>query len=347
MRYKYLKKITAMLLLCAFALSFSIMGVNATDTKLGSVTVEVNEVAQGIKLKLIEVADYIDGKYVLNENFKDCEVSFDGWESIETAKKVSETLESYAKDKNISGIVSEIQSDGKAYFTNLTSDKLYLIIQPEDDDEYVIQPLITVMPYMTGNQEIYDVKINAKFADNNTLSQSAVILNKLGDNTEVLAGAVFSFQSKTYYNSTENIPDNVEKGSDAQGNYYWKSYGSDLTTNAQGQIVVKKLPLGTYRFIETQAPTGYKLDATPHEFTLSKHGSVKLENDRYVCRAGAIVELTVVNTKNDTESSVPSEPSTPIKTSDDSNNTPYIFMFCIAGLLIFATIKSYSLRKKA
>lgn len=47
MRYKYLKKIVAMFLLCAFAISFSVIGVNAADTKLGSITVEVNEILQG------------------------------------------------------------------------------------------------------------------------------------------------------------------------------------------------------------------------------------------------------------------------------------------------------------
>lgn len=345
MRYKYLKKVVAMLLLCAFAISFSVIGVNAADTKLGSITVEVNEITQGVNLKLIEVADYVNGSYVMNDNFKDCKVSFDGWSDTSTAKKISYTLEEYAKSNNISGIVTEIQSDGKAYFKNLSADKVYLIIQPDEDDEYIIQPSITVMPYMSDNQEIYDVNIKAKFADNSVFSQSAVILNKRGDNTEPLAGATFSFQSKTYYNNTESIPDNAEKGSDAQGNYYWKSYGSDLTTNAQGQIVIKKLPFGTYRFIETQAPVGYVLDSTPREFTLSNHGSVKLENDRYVRRAGTIAELTVVNTKESVDSSVPSTPTPPVKTSDDSNNTPYIFMFCIAGLLVFATIKSYSLRK--
>ncbi len=345
MRYKYLKKFIAMLMLCAFAISFSVIGVNASDTKLGSITVEVNEVTQGINLKLIDVADYVNGSYIMNDNFKDCKVSFDGWEDTSIAKKISYTLEEYAKNNNISGIVTDIHSDGKAYFKNLSADKLYLIIQPDEDDEYIIQPSITIMPYMSDNKKIYDINMKAKFAENEIFSQSAVILNKRGDNAEPLAGATFSFQSKTYYNDSENIPDNVEKGSDSKGNYYWKSYGSDLTTNAQGQIVIKRLPFGTYRFIETQAPTGYILDSNPREFTLSSHGSVKLENTRYVRRAGNIVELTVVNSKEDIESSVPSTPTPPVKTSDDSNNTPYIFMFCIAGLLVFATIKSYSLRK--
>lgn len=52
------------------------------------------------------------------------------------------------------------------------------------------------MPYMSDNQEIYDVNIKAKFADNSIFSQSAVILNKRGDNKEPLAGATFSFRAK-------------------------------------------------------------------------------------------------------------------------------------------------------
>lgn len=97
MRYKYLKKIVAMFLLCAFAISFSVIGVNAADTKLGSITVEVNEILQGTQLKLIDVADYVNGSYVMNDNFKDCKVSFEGWSDTSTAKKISYTLEEYAK----------------------------------------------------------------------------------------------------------------------------------------------------------------------------------------------------------------------------------------------------------
>lgn len=344
MRYKYLKKITTVFLLCAFALSFSVIGVNAADSKLGSITVEVDKFAQGIELKLFEVADYVDGEYVLNKNFDGCDVSFSGWEDAKTAKNISYTLKSHTEKNNVPGIVSAVQSNGKAYFTDLSPNKVYLITQPDENDYYVIDPLLIVLPYMDGNKEIYDVNAKAKFIDNSIFSQSAVILNKVGEDSEVLAGAVFSFQSKTYYTNAADVPDNAEKGSDASGNYYWKSYASDLTTNSYGQIVVERIPFGTYRFVETKAPSGYKLDSTPHEFTVSSHGSVKLENGCYVLRAGSIAEIKVVNDR-ETESSVPSTPTPPVKTSDDSNNTPYIFMLCIAGLLIFATVKSFSLRK--
>lgn len=345
MKYKCLKKITAVFLLCVFALSFSVMSVGAVDNELGSITIRINEKAEGIGLKLIEVADYVNGNYKLNSNFSQCKVDFSGWEDADNAQKIANTLEHYAKSNNINGITTDIQSDGNAYFTNLSPDKLYLIIQPNIETYYVIQPLIVTLPYLKDGNQIYDVDINAKFTCDSSNIESAVILNKLGDNNKPLSGAVFDFQSKVYYNNSSEVSNGAETGSDSQGKYYWKSYASNLVTNSQGQIVVEKIPFGTYRFIEIQAPDGYELDSTPQEFALTAHGSVKLENERYVLNTGTIKELTFYNKLKDIESSVPSKPAPPVKTSDDSNNTPYIIMLSIAAVLIFATIKSFSLRK--
>lgn len=345
MRNKYIKKIAAIFLLCAFALSFSVISVGAVDNQLGSISVRVHKGAEGVELKLIEVADYINGDYKINSSFSQCKVDFSDWEDADTAQEIANTLEQYAKSNNTNGITSAIQSDGKAYFTDLSPNKLYLIIQPNIEVYYVIQPLIVTLPYVQDGKSIYDVDVNAKFVGDSSNIESAVILNKLGESDKPLAGAIFNFQSKVYYTDKAEVSSGSEMGSDSQGKYYWKSYASDLITNSQGQIVVERLPFGTYRFIETQAPNGYKLDSTPQEFTLAAHGSVKLENERYVLNVGTIKELTFYNKVIDTESSVPSTPNPPVKTSDDSNNTPYIIMFSIAGILIFATIKSFSLRK--
>ncbi|WP_215113085.1 SpaA isopeptide-forming pilin-related protein [Exiguobacterium sp. s63] len=65
------------------------------------------------------------------------------------------------------------------------------------------------------------------------------------DTNAVLQGAVF-----TLYNSkNEVVRDNV-------------------TTGADGTIVVDRLDIGTYTFVEKTAPTGYILDKTPHAFTV-------------------------------------------------------------------------------
>ncbi|WP_256084981.1 prealbumin-like fold domain-containing protein, partial [Brochothrix thermosphacta] len=45
---------------------------------------------------------------------------------------------------------------------------------------------------------------------------------------------------------------------------------SGLTTDASGKIAVSDLTPGNYQLVETKAPTGYELDATPIKFEVEK-----------------------------------------------------------------------------
>lgn len=75
----------------------------------------------------------------------------------------------------------------------------------------------------------------------------------------------------------EAILTKVEKGTDnhlegavfnlMQGNQVIQS---DLQTDANGEIHVTNLTPGDYTFVETSAPTGYKLDTTAHPFTIDE-----------------------------------------------------------------------------
>ncbi|MGH2183018.1 MSCRAMM family protein, partial [Enterococcus faecalis] len=54
-----------------------------------------------------------------------------------------------------------------------------------------------------------------------------------------------------------------------------------LTTNQAGQIRLAGLEAGQYAFIETKAPTGYKLDATPvpFEIKLEQTQTIRLKKE--------------------------------------------------------------------
>lgn len=344
MRYKLNKRIIAVCISCVLACCFSVLTVAATDiapTQTGSVTVTVEPEAEGVEMQLYAVADFINGKYQLNDSFAACNVDLTDLQDADSSQLAAETLQSFAKDKSLAGTPANINSDGKAVFTNLSSETLYLVVQTSASD-YTIQPLLTCVPYMDGNTPVYDITITAKFTKD---VYSAVILNKVGAEDKALQGAVFSFQSKTYYTDASQLPQNADKGKDSNGTYFWKSYGADLTTNAQGQIVVEKLPFGDYRFIELEAPKDYKLDSTPHEFSLNSVGTVKVENGIYKKDSGNIAELTV---KNELIPITPSEPSEnppinpPVLTSDPSNIVPFVLMIIIAGTVIALTVKRTS-----
>ena len=107
----------------------------------------------------------------------------------------------------------------------------------------------------------------------NDLERGSVVLTKVDeDSNAVLAGATFKLQ-------------------DSGGNVV----KADLVTNAAGQIVVNDLEPGDYYFIETKAPAGYKLDATPTKVTVAK-GSNQLN---YVTKTNKMITGTVMLTKVD------------------------------------------------
>ncbi|MDN3955141.1 SpaA isopeptide-forming pilin-related protein [Sporolactobacillus laevolacticus] len=131
---------------------------------------------------------------------------------------------------------------------------------------------------------------------------SEVVLTKVDKNDKdaVLKGAEFKLVDKD-----GNV---VEK--DATG----KTLSKVWTTDEKGQFAVKGLPNGKYNFIETKAPNGYELDATPIPFEVTnqdtkaipitatdKLNSVVLtkvdENDKGAVLAGAEFTLYDSNGK--------------------------------------------------
>src|SRR5690625_3276349 len=120
----------------------------------------------------------------------------------------------------------------------------------------------------------------------NKQTRSSVQLTKYDENGNILQGAAFELQGEN---------GNVIK--------------AGLITDEKGVIFVNHLKPGTYQFIETEAPKGYKLDDTPIPFVIEKGTKdavkVKAYNEK-------IVKTTKQNLESDVEDrAVVSKTATP------------------------------------
>lgn len=65
----------------------------------------------------------------------------------------------------------------------------------------------------------------------------------------------------------------------------------NIATDANGQLTIANLKFDTYQLIETKAPDGYKLDATPVEFTIGENNNAITVTKENTLNTGS-VELT-------------------------------------------------------
>ncbi|EST11970.1 hypothetical protein P343_09185 [Sporolactobacillus laevolacticus DSM 442] len=221
-------------------------------------------------------------------------------------------------DKNavLTGAEFKIQdSNGKVVTKDITGKDLPATWTTDDKGQFTVKGLpegsyqfietkapngyqldTTPIPFTVTKTGTKAVEITA------TDKLSEVVLTKVDKNDKdaVLKGAEFKLVDKD-----GNV---VEK--DATG----KTLSKVWTTDEKGQFAVKGLPNGKYNFIETKAPNGYELDATPIPFEVTnqdtkaipitatdKLNSVVLtkvdENDKGAVLAGAEFTLYDSNGK--------------------------------------------------
>lgn len=162
--------------------------------------------------------------------------------------------------EKLAGAVFELQDqNGKAIQTNLRTDENGLLsvkdLRPSDYQFVEIQAPTGYnlekksVKFKIEKDQTTDVKVKMT----NSRTKGSVLLEKSDKTTSSsLSGAVFKLQDNQHHTIIEN-----------------------LVTDQDGKLSVNDLKTGTYYFVETKAPSGYKLDTTPIEFTVSSSSSVK------------------------------------------------------------------------
>ncbi|MDG4967160.1 SpaA isopeptide-forming pilin-related protein [Lactococcus lactis] len=146
-------------------------------------------------------------------------------------------------------------SSGKIFVQGLYSGE-YQFIETKAPKGYVLDTTPIIFNIQNAQTEV--VQVTAK----NKQVNGDVLLTKVDSKTnKALEGAVFELQD--------------ESG---------KTLQKYLITDSLGQISVKGLEPDNYQFVETKAPSNYKLDSTPLKFTISENSGKKLQvtktNDR-------------------------------------------------------------------
>ncbi|HHQ1133010.1 TPA: SpaA isopeptide-forming pilin-related protein, partial [Listeria innocua] len=187
----------------------------------------------------------------------------------DTTKKLEGAkFQLYTLDGEKSGQEITTNSEGEILLDGIQSGKYKLVETkaPEGyniSDEYKEGKEITVSS--SGEELLLTIK--------NAMKKGNVILTKKDSAShEVLADAEFELQNATGSKLKEK-----------------------LTTDASGNIEITDLAPGDYKLIETKAPTGYQLDATPVNFTIDFNQSEAVK----VSKTNTANTGTVVLTKKD------------------------------------------------
>lgn len=246
-----------------------------------------------LEITLYPVADYVDGGYLFSKDFAKSGIQITDLNNAEEAQKAAASLASYAKEQELAGVAGSPDENGSVKFDAL-SPALYLAAQSGGEEFLEIQAALIPVPYVGDDGAWHeDAVVYPKYA----FPGGAVIVTKVDEDGSTVGEAQFVLQQKVYFSEGEAVPDGAEAGSDESGSFYWKEFQGNLMTSEHGQIVVMDMPVGEYRFVETQAPDGFIMTTEPAYFTITQAGQVAEVEGVYRQESGLVPEVQVVNTQ--------------------------------------------------
>lgn len=260
----------------------------------GSIELKLPAEYPGVEMTLYQVAENKDGVFACCNGFEESGVTVPELNEAERLAEAAEQLGAFAREKNIPGYSLSEDGSGSYLFSNLVPG-LYLAVQTKGEDALQVQKVFAPIPYLADDKG--NSSLNAVVAPKYTVPEGAVILNKEDDGGKPVGQARFSLQRKTYVTENGALPEGAETGQDVNGRFFWSNVETDLLTDAAGQIVRTKMPLGVYRFVETQAPEGFILSAEPHYFQLSGAGQVEEVNGFWQAGEGKAEQVSAVNNR--------------------------------------------------
>lgn len=176
----------------------------------------------------------------------------------------------YTLEGDKAGQEATTDSDGKIVMDGLQSGK-YKLVETAAPTGYTISD-----EYKDGKEitVVADVATSVTI-ENTEQTGSAVLLKEDSVTKDAIAGAEFELQNADGTKVAEN-----------------------LVSNTDGKIEVTDLAPGDYQFVETKAPTGYVLDATPVKFTVEFNQATAVNvTKENVAKTGSVV-LTKLDSKS-------------------------------------------------